>query len=364
MTVEKLVVSSEELSQLRATPANAPPNAVEKLPSPVPLWARLCAMPLVLVLPLLAIVAFIVRIAFRAQPRNVRYAWVSFLSTLLIVSSLLSTVAAVVAVTLAPLPAFVNSGLSDLDEREKYTALPASTALSSSDASEQLKPLVVVISPVTKLWRGQEVASPEFGAGALLLADKSGFLFATARHVVNHGVMGKATDAPKSAMVATASGIWSSAQVVATAADLDLALVWVARHSGSSEFVQPIVAARDGEGIFVIGHPEGMKFTLSTGIVSSIRDAIVQVSAAISPGNSGGPVYDEHGNLIGIFSSKFDRAVDPNAENLGFATRADAMLDPTKWVFAPNGKQLLECYTAAAAKAHAASLSAPAPTKP
>jgi len=355
MPPERVVVSAEEVSQVlpaadAVAPAAAPSYA--RLKSPVPLGARIGMSALVLVLPVLAIVALILRIAFRNQPPSVRHAWTSFMSTLLIVSGLLSTAAALVTVSLGPVPTIVNAGLPDLDERHLYPELPAKKVLSSSDVSEQLKPLVVVVSPATRTWNHQEIASPEFGAGALLFADKTGYLFATANHVVSHGY--SAGTVPESAMIATASGVWSSARVIATAPQLDLALLWVGRHGGEGDFVQPVVADRDGEEVFVIGHPEGLKFTLSTGIVSRIRDELVQVSAAISPGNSGGPVYDDHGNLIGIVSAKFDHNVDPNAENIGFATRGDALLDGTRWKFAGDGKKFWQRYTAVLEAQHKA----------
>ncbi|HEY5329962.1 MAG TPA: trypsin-like peptidase domain-containing protein [Acidobacteriaceae bacterium] len=343
MPSQTVVVSAEEISQLEPL-ADFPTPTFQKLKSPVPRWARVCLSALAPLLPIVAIIAFVLRIAFRNQPSNVRYAWLSFMSTLLIVSALFSTVAAVVVVSFVPVPAIVNTGLPDLDERNQFVALPAKTVLASSDASEQLKPLVIVVSPTVRLWNHQDVPAPQFGAGALLFADKSGYLFATANHVVTLAA-DKSAPASGHAMVATASGVWSSAAVVATAPDLDLALLWVGRHSGSSEFVQPIATPQDGSAIFVIGHPEGLKFTLSTGIVSGLRDQTIQVSAAISPGNSGGPVYDDRGNLVGIVSSKFDHNIDPNAENIGFATKADALFDPSHWRFTADGKKLLERYT-------------------
>lgn len=348
MSSERVVVSAEEVSQLQSAP-HAPAAVVEQLKSPIPLWARLCMSVLILFLPVLAFVTFILRIAFRSQPRNVRYAWLAFSSTLLIISALLSTVATILAFSFAPIPAIVNNGLPELDERHEFVSLPATSTLSSSDVSEQLKPLVIVVSPSAHLWNHQEVAADEFGAGALLFSDASGYLFATANHVVNQP--GHST--AKSAMVATASGVWSTAQVVGSDPSLDLALLWVARHSGNAKFLQPIAEAHDGEGIFVIGHPEGLKFTLSTGIISGLRDQSVQVSAAISPGNSGGPVYDDHGNLVAIVSSKFDHNVDPNAENIGFATRASALLSDSGWIFNAAGKQRLADYaTALASQPH------------
>jgi S1-C subfamily serine protease len=335
MPFDRVVVSSEEIEQIKPAP-DAPPSSFHRLPSPVPWWARISLSPLVLVLPVLCVVAVILRVAFRSQPPRVKYAWVSFLSTLLVVSGILTTVGTVLVVSFAPIPALVNTGLPELDERSQFPTLPSSTDLSSADVSTQLKPLVIVVSPAVKLWNRQEVASNSFGAGILLHADKDGYLFATANHVVS--------DAAGHALVATESGIWARAEVVGQSPQLDLALLWMARHSGSADFVQALSVGRDGAEIFVIGHPEGLRYTLSTGIISGLRDDEVQISAAVSPGNSGGPVYDHRGNLIGIVSSKFDRNRDANAENLSFAAKADGLLRRSRWTFRGNGQQRLDQY--------------------
>ena len=337
MPFDRVVVSSEEIEQIKPAP-NAPPATFNRLPSPVPWWARISLSLLVAVLPVLCAVAVILRIAFRNQPPRVKYAWVSFLSTLLVVSGILTTAGTVLLVSFAPIPALVNTGLSELDERSQFPVLPSATDLSSADVSAQLKPLVIVVSPAVRLWNRQEVASNSFGAGVLLRADKDGYLFATANHVVH------ASGATGHVLVATESGVWAKAEVVGQSPQLDLALLWMARHSGSADFVQPLSVGRDGAEIFVIGHPEGLRYTLSTGIISGLRDDEVQISAAVSPGNSGGPVYDQHGNLVGIVSSKFDRNRDANAENLSFAAKADGFQQKSSWTFRGDGQQKLDRY--------------------
>jgi S1-C subfamily serine protease len=68
-----------------------------------------------------------------------------------------------------------------------------------------------------------------------------------------------------------ASGTWGAADVIARHRNLDLALLWVPRDSGGGNFAEPIASSSDvtdGESVFVIGHPEGLRFTLSTGIIS------------------------------------------------------------------------------------------------
>lgn len=60
-----------------------------------------------------------------------------------------------------------------------------------------------------------------------------------------------------------------------------------------------------GERVYVIGHPKGLDFSLSDGLVSALRMnprrvAEIQVSAPVNPGNSGGPIFDKHGSLLGV----------------------------------------------------------------
>jgi S1-C subfamily serine protease len=150
-----------------------------------------------------------------------------------------------------------------------------------------------------------------------------------------------------------ASGTWSGADILARHQGLDLSLLWVARESGAGQFVQPVKRGNsisEGESIFVIGHPQGLRFTLSTGIISRSDKEILQISAPVSPGNSGGPVFDDRGNLLGIVTSMVDRNMSPNAENLNFAVRADAVLQTSGWEFSGDGRKHLDDFVNAAAR--------------
>lgn len=77
-----------------------------------------------------------------------------------------------------------------------------------------------------------------------------------------------------------------------------------------------------GEKVYTIGNPSGLVSTLGEGIVSGLRTQkgvrYVQTSAPISPGSSGGGLFDERGNLLGITSFKIE-----DAENLNFAIAAE-----------------------------------------
>lgn len=73
-----------------------------------------------------------------------------------------------------------------------------------------------------------------------------------------------------------------------------------------------------GETIYAIGNPKGLEGTFSNGIVSSIRQIdngkLIQITAPISPGSSGGPVVNQNGDVIGISVSTYKEG-----QNLNFA---------------------------------------------
>jgi serine protease Do len=225
--------------------------------------------------------------------------------------------------------------------------------MSAKDVSEKLKPLVAVITPGERSWLTHaEMPSASFGAGMLLQANAEGYLFVTAHHVLD-GPAWKAAKTTSKALIAMASGTWSAADVIGRHKDLDLALLWIPRDSGHAAFVEPIAKPADisdGESIFVIGHPEGLRFTLSSGIISRTDFSTIQVSAPVSPGNSGGPVFDDKGELVGIVTSMVDKHGDPNAENLNFAVRADALLQDSGWDFEKSGRKRWFDYRASASR--------------
>jgi S1-C subfamily serine protease len=83
-----------------------------------------------------------------------------------------------------------------------------------------------------------------------------------------------------------------------------------------------------GERVLVIGSPEGLNNTVSEGILSARRpktsdeQALLQVSAAISPGSSGGPVFDKAGGVVGVAQSTLEEG-----QNLNFAIPVEAVID-------------------------------------
>jgi len=86
--------------------------------------------------------------------------------------------------------------------------------------------------------------------------------------------------------------------------------------------VRPFADLAVGERVFAIGAPRALERTLTDGLVSGLRPEpgsnLIQTSAALSPGSSGGGLFDERGNLLGITTL----ASLPGSQNLNFAVAA------------------------------------------
>lgn len=79
------------------------------------------------------------------------------------------------------------------------------------------------------------------------------------------------------------------------------------------------VSMKEGDRIFAIGHPYGLKFSATQGIVSKAQRNwngvnYIQIDAAINPGNSGGPLIDDDNNIVGV-----NTFIIADGQNLGFA---------------------------------------------
>lgn len=119
------------------------------------------------------------------------------------------------------------------------------------------------------------------------------------------------------------------AEVVASDKQNDLAILkvnGVTIPSSNIPYSVKTNTAEVGEEVFVLGYPltstMGEEIKLTTGVVSSRSGfqgdvSLYQTTAPIQPGNSGGPLFDSKGNVIGIVSAKHR-----GAENVGYAIKA------------------------------------------
>jgi len=95
------------------------------------------------------------------------------------------------------------------------------------------------------------------------------------------------------------------AKLASASADSDRCVITVDKPlSAYSSAVRPFESLKVGEEVISIGSPKGLENTLGTGVISGLRRLdgmqIVQTTAPISPGSSGGGLFDLSGNLIGI----------------------------------------------------------------
>ncbi len=114
------------------------------------------------------------------------------------------------------------------------------------------------------------------------------------------------------------------AQVVMANPEVDLAFLRTGEFSGATGGItrpSPGYRVEELQQVFICGFPFGMPYTVTEGIVSSADQPMggrkyLQTDAAVNPGNSGGPVLDEHGVMVGVTTAKFTRA-----DNVGFAIK-------------------------------------------
>ena len=120
-----------------------------------------------------------------------------------------------------------------------------------------------------------------------------------------------------------------NATIIATDKYNDLALLQISDNSfkgfGSIPYNVKTSVSDVGEDVFVLGYPltstMGDEIKLTTGVISSKTGfqgdvSLYQISAPIQPGNSGGPLFDNKGNIIGIVNAKHK-----DAENVGYAIK-------------------------------------------
>jgi hypothetical protein len=94
------------------------------------------------------------------------------------------------------------------------------------------------------------------------------------------------------------------AQLIRVDGDHDLAELSVAGLDAAPVDVRESSALVVGEKVYAIGAPEGLELTISEGLISGLREfdkgQVIQTSAAISHGSSGGGLFDSEGRLVGI----------------------------------------------------------------
>jgi putative serine protease PepD len=214
----------------------------------------------------------------------------------------------------------------------------ASTGLTAAQIYQRDSAGVVAIKAVT--------AEGEDSGTGIVLDDKG--LILTNDHVVA-GASSIAAGPGKS------SNVTRTATLVGEEANKDLALIRI-DPSGLGLHPLNLVSSSSlqvGDPVYAIGNPYGLDETLTRGIVSALGREIaapngakitgaIQTDAALNPGNSGGPLLNERGEVIGVNSqiasdASRSEGSQPGSTGVGFAVASDTVAQAVKAIEAGEG---------------------------
>ena len=228
-------------------------------------------------------------------------------------------------------------------ENGSVPQLPAEGVLTSAQVAAKVESSVVAITTehmtTSNYWFGNYVTS---GAGSGVIISEDGYIL-TCAHVI---------DGASKITVELRSGETAVAQLVGSYTDGDIAVIKIEKTGLQAAEIADSTQIMQGETCYAVGNPEGrFSGSISDGIISALDRTIsvqiednsqkkqgnslfdmfyggnytttrtihlnvLQMTAAVSPGNSGGALFNDRGQLIGIVSAK---SAATDSEGLGFA---------------------------------------------
>ena len=177
---------------------------------------------------------------------------------------------------------------------------------------EETSPSVVYITTLARRadWFGRPMGEVPQGTGTGFVWDDDGHVITNAHVIAGRGITG--------IEVVMSDQTTYDAEFVGASASHDLAVLLI---DAPSEALRPIALGdsdglRVGQSVLAIGNPFGLSATLTTGIVSALGrriegldrtpiEDVIQTDAAINQGNSGGPLLDSAGRVIGVNTQIF-----------------------------------------------------------
>jgi hypothetical protein len=167
-----------------------------------------------------------------------------------------------------------------------------------------------------------------------LISTGSGFVVSTQGYLITNDHVTQGCESVRVRL----GDAWYSAELIASDKQNDLALLKVPAVGASLRF-RDSPRVKLGEGVIVLGYPlsgiVASSLNLTTGAVSALAglgdDArVIQFTAPVQPGNSGGPLLDQSGNIVGVVASKLSplwtaRVVGTLPENVNFAIKSSVV---------------------------------------
>ena len=167
-----------------------------------------------------------------------------------------------------------------------------------------------------------------FGMTSSGAVSGSGFVLSEDGYIItNYHVIEYADKGGQAIKVILHDGTEYEASIVGKEEINDLAVLKIEATGLSPVSAGDSDAIRVGDEVYAVGNPLGeLEFSMSTGHVSALNRVVsteeaeainmFQIDAAVNPGNSGGPVYNDRGEVIGVVTAKYS---DSGVEGLGFA---------------------------------------------
>ena len=209
----------------------------------------------------------------------------------------------------------------------------AANANSTGGESMSLQQISSVVSPSVVAITTEQMSGSQTwfggyyvqsGAGSGVIISQDGYIL-TCAHVV---------DGATSVKVQLQNGDTYDASIVGSDATSDIAVLKIEATGLTPAVIGDSDALAVGETVVAVGNPLGtLSNTVTDGIISALNREVtvedndmtlLQTNASISPGNSGGGLFNANGELIGIVNAK---SADSEAEGIGFAIPIDTAIE-------------------------------------